>query len=218
MKALLGFLFLLLTLTSGQTHTATAIEEDLCMEVNKYRVENGLAEVPLSTALMYVAHTHAKDLSDNAGTILAGECNMHSWSMSSSWTGCCYTPDHAQSNCMWQKPKELTSSWGANQYTSNGYENAASGSCSTGSCFLNIWKGSVPHNNVILNRDIWTSRNPWPAMGCGVSGRYAVLWFGDGSPKQVYVIGGDATGTSGSSTSYPLPAAVIFSLIAILMF
>ena len=49
------------------------------------------------------------------------ECNLHSWSDKGPWSACCYTPDHAQAQCMWDKPSELTN------YPGNGYEISAAG-------------------------------------------------------------------------------------------
>ena len=63
---------------------------------------------------MYVAEAHVQDLSYNQP--VGGQCNMHSWSDRGSWSGCCYTDDHAASQCMWDKPRELT------RYPGNGFE------------------------------------------------------------------------------------------------
>ena len=74
---------------------------------------------------------------------------------------------------MWDKPKELTS------YTANAYEIAASASENIDPAkALLLWKGSKHHNNVILNKSIW-ARMEWKAIGIGVRGKYAVVWFGN---------------------------------------
>lgn len=155
----------------------------LCDLVNEYRVEEGLAPIPISVALMTVAETHVKDLNDNPGT-LTGNCNMHSWSDSnpSLYSGCCYTPDHAQAQCMWDKPTQITASWGANRYQQSGLEISAS--TSNPASALNLWKGSSAHNAVILNQGQWASYAPWPAMGCGAQGGYAHVWFGPAADPQ----------------------------------
>ena len=72
---------------------------------------------------------------------------------------------------MWDKPDELT------VYTGNGYEisHGGSGTVSPTSA-LNGWKNSSGHNDVILNQGIWTT--PWGAMGVGIDGSYAHVWFG----------------------------------------
>lgn len=155
----------------------------LCEVINGYRASKGLAEVPISPALMTVAELHVGDLTDHP-EIATGNCNLHSWSDGSDlWSGCCYTPDHAQAQCMWSKPAEITASFGANQYPGYGYEIAEQGAGSPEQA-LELWKSSPPHHDVILNADIWTSYSPWPAMGCGMKGGYGVVWFGDAKDPQ----------------------------------
>ena len=142
---------------------------ELVMLLNAYRAEKGKPPIPLSPSLCIVGDTHAQDLVDNSPDA-APECNLHSWSNAGSWSPCCYTADHAQAKCMWDKPKELTS------YPGNGYENAASGAQGPAGA-LDLWKGSPAHNDVILNQGIWKDF-PWGAVGAGFDGGYAVLWFG----------------------------------------
>jgi hypothetical protein len=140
-------------------------------EINAYRVENGLEEIPMSKSLTKVAETHVKDLVENQP--VKGNCNMHSWSDKGSWTSCCYTPDHASADCMWNKPRELTS------YKGNGYEIAAWYSIDiTPEMALKLWKESSGHNNVILNKDVWKDLE-WKAMGAAIYQGYAVVWFGE---------------------------------------
>jgi hypothetical protein len=148
--------------------SAEAIE--LIALVNDYRAENNLPPIPASPSLCTVATTHVHDLVDNSPHTQPGGCNLHSWSDQGSWTACCYTPDHAQAQCMWDKPGELTI------YPGNGYENAASGVGSPAQA-LDLWKSSPPHNEVILNLGIWASY-PWQALGADVYQGYSVLWFG----------------------------------------
>jgi len=139
--------------------------------VNKYRAKNGLSAIPLSSSLTYVAQTHVRDLQNSPPR---GNCNMHSWSTNGAWSSCCYTPDHAQAQCMWDKPRELTN------YPGNGYENAHGGSNgyqATATSALKGWKRSHGHNAVILNQGIW-SKHSWKALGVGIYKGYAVLWFG----------------------------------------
>jgi hypothetical protein len=137
--------------------------------VNEYRAENALPAIPASPSLCFVGDAHVDDLVDNSPHA-TGSCNLHSWSDQGSWSACCYTPDHAQAQCMWDKPGELTA------YPSNGYENAASGS-STPAQALNQWKNSSGHRAVILNEGIWANQS-WKAVGVGMRNGYAVLWFG----------------------------------------
>jgi hypothetical protein len=155
----------------------TPAEATLAQLVNTYRVQNGRAAVPVSFSLSSVAQWHVWDL--QANNPVGGTCNLHSWSggMPSLWTAVCYTPDHAQAAQMWNKPRQVTH----DAYTASGYEIAygASGFTATPQGALAAWQGSPGHNEVILNNGAWASRNPWPAMGVGLFGGFAVVWFGD---------------------------------------
>ncbi|MCA9710335.1 MAG: hypothetical protein KDK70_31135 [Myxococcales bacterium] len=151
----------------------SAEEAELVELVNLYRAEHGLPAVPLSPSLCIVGHTHAEDLAIEQPQMAGPECNLHSWSDAGPWTPCCYTPDHAQAECMWQKPAELTS------YPGFGYENSASGGgMLTPAEALDIWQNSPPHDAVILNEGTWAD-HPWGAVGAGMFQGYAVLWFGE---------------------------------------
>lgn len=153
---------------------------DLIME---YRQEKGLPVIPLSPSLTTVAQTHVKDLVDNKPDL--GDCNAHSWSTNGTWTSCCYTPDHAQASCMWNKPKELTS------YKGNGFEIAVGSNdcCSdfvmTATYAINAWKNSAGHNALLINEGKWEKR-PWNAIGIGLYKGFAVVWFGE--EKEAVVI------------------------------
>lgn len=152
--------------------TPTADELKLYRLIMRYRASRGLSQIPLSSSLMHVAQVHARDLTDNRPA--SGGCNMHSWSGKGSWTACCYTPDHRQAACMWNKPRELT------PYTGNGYEisHGMWGASITAEGALRGWQGSPGHNAVILSEGKW-SRHPWKAIGIGIYGNYAVVWFGE---------------------------------------
>lgn len=156
----------------------TTNETTLADLLNDYRVQNGLAPVPVTRSLTAVAQWHVWDLDANHPH--GGECNLHSWSdWGSLWTAVCYTADHANASGMWLKPREIT----ANIYTGNGFEIAYSGGGDPASA-LNLWKQSPAHNDVILNAGVWESYNPWPAMGVGMGNGYAVVWFGSAPDPQ----------------------------------
>jgi hypothetical protein len=139
--------------------------------INKYRLENNLPEIPVSPSLTIVAETHAGDLAKNY--VLNDQCNLHSWSDKGNWTPFCYTPDHANAQFMWDKPRELTS------YPGNGYEIAAFRSDSmTANAALELWKESDAHLDLILNRGMWKDVK-WKAIGGAIDEGYAVLWFGE---------------------------------------
>lgn len=145
--------------------------------VMTYRKANQLPEIALSVSLTYVAQEHCKDLYTNKPD-LKNNCNTHSWSDKGTWSSCCYTPDHKQSNCMWSKPREMTA------YKADGFEIACGSSEAIYNTFvmtpeyaLDSWKGSVYHNNVVLNKDIWKAVK-WNAIGIGIYKGFAVIWFG----------------------------------------
>ncbi len=164
------------TATGGaDVNGCSAQAAELIELVNEYRAQNGLAAIPASPSLCRVGETHVGDLADNRPDADPG-CNLHSWSGEGSWSACCYTEDHAEAQCMWDKPRELT------DYPGNGYENAHAG-VSTPEAALAGWKGSPGHNAVILNQDAWED-HPWGALGAGLNAGYAVLWFGEESDPE----------------------------------
>lgn len=160
-----------------QTPVATSVclsaeEEKLFNAINSYRKSKKLKLIPYSASLSKVAQLHAKDLALKNPNKQQG-CNLHSWSVSKQWKGCCYTSDHKQASCMWDKPRELTS------YPGNGYEISTYSSASmTADLALKSWKESPPHHDVILSKSIWKDA-PWKAMGVGVYKGYAMVWFGN---------------------------------------
>ncbi len=148
----------------------SATEKELYRLLMDYRAENGLPSIPLSPSLTYVAQTHVRDLTAHPP---ADDCNLHSWSEYGDWTPCCYTPDHAEAKNMWNKPRELT------QYKGVGYEIAFRNSAgATAVSAINAWKNSYGHNATMINQDIWSGIT-WKAVGIGVYGEYAVIWFGE---------------------------------------
>ena len=149
-------------------------ERQLYQLLNRYRNSKGLPAVPLSLSLAHVARSHARDLRVAKPQ---GACSLHSWSRRGGWTACCYTLDHLLKECMWHKPRELT------PYPGNGYEIAAfyEGAKRDGiapQLALHILQDSYEHNRVILNQGPWVS-HPWASAGVGMSGSYAVAWFGE---------------------------------------
>jgi uncharacterized protein YkwD len=146
-------------------------EVQLIKILNDYRLTRGLPIIPISPSLMKVAEAHAKDLEKSSP---AGACNMHSWSSSGDWSSCCYTPDHAKAQCMWNKPREITS----NFYTGNGFEIAyKSDGIFSLPRVIDAWKRSSGHHAVMVNSETW-EKIKWEAIGAGISEHYAVVWFG----------------------------------------
>ena len=148
------------------------VDRALCDAINQYRADRGLAPIAVSARLTQVARFHVEDLTAH-GTGAAG-CNLHSWSVGDPrWTSCCYTPDHAQAQCMWQKPAEISA------YASSGYEIAAGGGGGiTPAQAVGLWDGSSGHRDVVLNAGTWASRT-WRGIGCAIETGYAVVWFGE---------------------------------------
>ena len=148
----------------------SATEKELYRLLMDYRAEKGLASIPLSPSLTYVAQTHVRDLTAHPP---AADCNLHSWSEYGDWMPCCYTPDLAEAKNMWNKPRELT------QYKGAGYEIAFRNSAgATAMSAINAWKNSYGHNATMINQDSWSGIT-WRAIGIGVYGEYAVIWFGE---------------------------------------
>jgi hypothetical protein len=114
-----------------------------------------------------VANRHVRDLQENIGQLTHG------------WSDAPYDkndPDTYPN--MWKAPQRFKTG-----YPSSGYEIAHGGSEgysgyeATAESSLESWQGSTRHNAVILNEGTW-SDNDWLAMGIGIYGGYAVVWFG----------------------------------------
>lgn len=149
----------------------SAEEQKLYNHIIKYRKENKLKPIQLSSDLTEVAKIHAKDLHENHA-FGETDCNMHSWSEKGNWTACCYTADHKDPNCMWDKPKELTG------YAGQGYEISYYYSKGvTADDAIDGWKKSAAHNEVMINKGIWKQAE-WNAIGVGIYETYATVWFG----------------------------------------
>ena len=159
---------------AGVCHTLN--EQSLALKINTYRRQKKLPDVPLSRSLTHVAQLHARDLAQYYKQ--SKRCNMHSWSDNGRWTSCCYTSDHRKASCMWNKPRELTN------YKGDGFEIAFYSTRTYASPndfaedILKGWKGSKGHNQIIINGGIWKNVE-WKAMGIGIYGEYAVVWFGE---------------------------------------
>lgn len=157
-------------------------EAELVQRVNDYRSSNGLGPVTPARWLSTTAQWHMWDRVNNP-TAVGGSCNPHSWSNSPpagiNWIGMCYTPDHAQATQMWGKPRQIS----AGAYSGNGYELTADCGCAmTANQALLQWQGSPAHNDVILQRGVWSGVQ-FTGIGVGITDGYAALWFGDGGPN-----------------------------------
>jgi hypothetical protein len=151
----------------------TAEEKKLYDLMMAYRESKGLPPIKLSARLTLVAQTHARDLAKNYEFKPGKKCNPHSWSSKGKWSACCYTSDHAQAECMWNKPKEIAG------YNSPGYEiayySSAGARANEG---LDGWRKSTSHNPLIVNEGIW-NKVTWKAVGIGFYEQYGIVWFGE---------------------------------------
>lgn len=146
---------------------------DLMMQ---YRQEHHLPVIPLSASLTYVAQSHARDLQNYPPQ---DGCLLHSWSDQGNWTPLCYPaqPTEEQQKGMWNKPREMT------MYPDAGYEIAyVHISAATAEGALSDWKSSPIHDAVMLNMGEWEGAT-WRAIGIGIYGHYAVVWFGEKKDK-----------------------------------
>ncbi len=153
-------------------------EQKLYEIINAYRKKKRLKAIPFSAKLTLVAQKHAVDLANNYEFAPNNKCNPHSWSDEGLWSSCCYTNDHKEAQCMWDKPKEISG------YNSPGYEiayySSAGASAEEG---LEGWKKSPSHNPLLVNSGIWKKIN-WEAVGIGIYKEYAVVWFGELNDEQ----------------------------------
>jgi len=172
-------------------------EQKLARLIHDYRGKHGLAPTSITHSLTQVAKVHVRDLHENflvtVPQIAGLGCNLHSWSAKGHWTPMCYRPDHTLAAAMWNKPREIT----ANVYTGNGYELAYWSSIpATASRILTGWQQSPPHQAVLLETGGWQQKR-WPAMGVGIYGQFAAVWFGDRPDPQGLVLPCRATSGAG---------------------
>jgi hypothetical protein len=139
--------------------------------INDYRARYGLAPIPLSKSLSYVAYTHVRDL------LLyhpdQGPCNSHSWSANGTWKPFCYPRDENKKNSVWDKPKELT------KYKGKGYEIVywENGPAVIDS-IIAFWKSVDYFNSFLMNTGKWNGKK-WNAIGISIYENYAAAWFGE---------------------------------------
>ena len=132
---------------------------------------------------------------------------MHSWGPDSEtparWTPCCYTPDHSQASCMWNKPRELTS------YAGDGYEISAGGYGSNADA-IEGWYKSNGHRVVMLSEGSWSAIKG--ALGCSVHNRLYHCWFG--RAKAADDICDNAPADAGGNSNAGTVVLVLFCIAA----
>ena len=156
-----------------QTICLSTEEKKLYDLIMDYRKSRGLPPISISAKLTKVAQVHARDLADNYEFDPQNKCNPHSWSRKGEWSSCCYTSDHKQAKCMWDKPAEIAG------YTSPGYEIAYYSSAGANAIEgLEGWKKSAAHNPLLINDGIW-KKATWRGIGVGIYKQYGIVWFGE---------------------------------------
>ncbi len=144
--------------------------------INIYRTQNKLAIIPLSKSLFEVAKTHVYDLQTNRPD--TSICNTASWSDKGNWSACCFNKYVLKTECMWDKPKELT------PYKFKGYEISyfEEGIVNVDSLF-NIWINTSEVTDMLLSKGIHSDKK-WLAIGSGISDNYACIWLGQRADPQ----------------------------------
>jgi len=144
-------------------------EDQLYQMITRYRAESGLPAIPLSPALTQLANRHVLDLERNLEQGID--------EITHGWSDCSYSIEQEDTwPCMWEAPQRLNTG-----YPGQGYENlfgAPGDYQASASAAFESWSSSEGHKAVLLNQGAWNSRE-WNAIGIGIYGGYAVLWFGE---------------------------------------
>ncbi len=145
-------------------------EKELFRIINEYRAQNKLPPVALSEPLSFVANRRLLDLTINVKYLTHG------------WSNCPYDIKNQSTwNCVFDSPRRLNAGY-LGQGFENLYRNLGGGA--TPVLALEAWKKSPTHNNLILNLDIWKDMK-FDALGVGISGNYAAIWFGSSGGEQI---------------------------------
>lgn len=154
----------------------SADEIQLFEQINQLRADYDKSTLQLSASLSFVAKTHVEDLFKNHPD--TSICGLSSWSDKGIWRSCCYNNYVLDEDCMWDKPKELTS------YSYRGYELVTYFEDDfTIDSIINIWSGTREVLDMILAQGNYTSKK-WACMGVGINGDYISLWFGQRNDPQ----------------------------------
>ncbi|MFA8451606.1 MAG: SPOR domain-containing protein [Bacteroidales bacterium] len=144
--------------------------KEIIDQINKYRKENNLPEIKISTSLCWVAYLHNEDLIHNQCD--TADCTLSSWSDIDLWQGGCINQKNRNIKISRNKPKEICN------YPSQGFE-------------LTFWQNTHPDTesvikdwtsdnisrNIIINKGIWRNHE-WNAIGASAIGNYVLVWFG----------------------------------------
>lgn len=146
-------------------------ESKLYNLINDYRKAMKLPAIPLSKSLCYVAKKHLQDLIQNKPD--SSTCNFHSWSNKGNWTPCCFQKDKDDKVCMLSKPAEITN------YPGPAYEIVYWESKeATPDIAFDQLRETAASQSIIINNNKWEEFS-WNAVGVGISGGFAAIWFGE---------------------------------------
>lgn len=153
----------------------SGVENQLFERINIFLTENGKKPLELSKSLSYVAKTHVNDLEQNHPD--TSVCNLSSWSDKGTWTACCYNPYVPNPDCMWDKPKELTS------FQYRGYELALyfEEEFNTDT-IMQLLYSSNQVLDMLLTKGDYSSKK-WICIGLGINDNYTSIWFAQRTDK-----------------------------------
>ncbi len=179
-----AFIILIVMLYSLHNFAQKDIPSEYCINTNEIELFNqlnqlideyGKTELELSASLSYVANIHVNDLFKNRPD--TSVCNLSSWSGNGDWTACCHNPYVPQQDCMWDKPKELTT------YPYRGYELVSYFEDDfTIDSVMKLWSTSKEVLDMILTEGNFKKKK-WICMGVGINSNYVSVWFGQRSDK-----------------------------------
>lgn len=148
----------------------SAEEMNLFEIINDIRADYDKKEIKISASLSYVAKLHADDLLNNHPD--TSICGLSSWSDKGNWKACCYNSYVLDDNCMWEKPKELTS------YPYRAYELVTYFEDNfTNDSILKIWSTTKEVLDMLLTQGNYKKKN-WVCGGVGINKNYVSVWFG----------------------------------------
>lgn len=155
------------------------ILDDFCMSndelnlfdrINEIRKDYDKNTIQLSSSLSYVAQLHVNDLETNRPD--TSICSYSSWSDHGSWSPCCYNKYVHDPDCMWDKPKELTT------YKYRGYEMVTFFEDNfNNDSIVNLWSDSKEVLDMILTQGAYEKKK-WICGGLSIGKNYVSLWFG----------------------------------------
>jgi len=160
-------------LLAVSTYTGRAFWDcnELEQKINNERLRAGLKPLLCDPHMRWTANEHlhnGEEADFNGFNHFDRRCNMHSWFGDYE---CCYTSDHSNPSCMWDKPYEL-SKWDKRE----GYEISAahSGGMSPEKAFQQ-WRGSPGHYGVFVpSGSAWSDIK---TVGCAWRKTLAHCWL-----------------------------------------